>query len=495
MSEPAINQDEQLIEAMQAFVYDPLGFVYFAYPWNKPGVLVNETGPDEWQKKELVRIGKLTKDQADGKHKGPIQIAIKAGRDPGKTALLAWIIHWFVSTRPNPTGVVTANTATQLSTKTWRELAKWHNISIHYDWFDWTAEKFALKGQKSTWFMAAIPWSKERAQSMAGTHEDYVLIVFDEGSQIEDIIWETIEAGLTDPFCLWVVGGNPTKNTGRFKECWGKFRHRWITSTIDSRDAKRPDKAKIEQWIDDYGEDSDFVRVWVKGLFPHASIKQLIPEDLVDEAMARTLVESDYYIAPKIIGVDVARQGDDMSVIAKRQGLASFPLIKMHIPDNMEVAAKVAMEIDEWKPDTVFIDQGAGVGVIDRLRQLKYLNIVEVPFGSAAHDSDHYYNKRTEMWCRLRDWLESGGALPIDAQLKDDLIGPEVGHGGKRELIQLETKKHMKEERGLASPDCGDALALTFAYNVVAQIDKDFAFLKKNKVKTTNVMKRMRGQE
>ncbi len=504
MPEPAQDYEAELTDSIRQFVYNPLGFVYFAYPWGE-GELKGEDGPDEWQKKELIRIGELTKAQAEGRPwkdatgeypgHGPIQISIRAGRDPGKTALLAWIIHWFVSTRPNPNGVVTANTATQLETKTWRELAKWHNMSIHSHWFQWTAEKFYMKGEKSTWFIAATPWSKERSQAFAGTHEKYVLMVFDEASTIEDIIWETTEGGLTDPYCLWVVAGNPTETSGRFKECWGKFWRRWFKSTIDSRTAKRPNKQKIEEWIDDYGEDSDFVRIWVKALFPKASIRQLISEDLVNAAMAKTLVERDYMYSPKVMGVDVARQGDDQSVICKRQGLAVFPLTKMRIPDNMIVAARIAQEIDEWKPDAVFIDQGAGVGVIDRLRQLKYDMVIEVPFGSAADDPDHYYNKRTEMWCRTEIWLKNGGTLPQDEELKTDLTGPEIGHGGKRELLQLESKKHMKEERHLASPDCGDSVVLTHAYPVMAKIDKQLGMMKKSRVKNTNVMERIRGKD
>jgi hypothetical protein len=497
MTEPALNIDDQLTEAMESFIYDPLGFVLYAYPWGED-ILIGEDGPDEWQEEELRRIGELVKAQGEGKPwkddtceytgEGPIQIAIKAGRDPGKTALIAWIIHWFASTRPHPQGVVTANTATQLDTKTWRELAKWHGMSVHSHWFHWTATKFYLKAHPKTWFMSAIPWSKDRPQAFAGTHEKYVLMVFDESSTIDDIIWETAEGGLTDPFCLWIVVGNPTKTTGRLKECWGKFRHRWFKSTVDARSAKRPNKTKIQQWIDDYGEDHDFVRIWVKGIFPRASIMQLIPEDLVEAAMKKTLVERDYGYREKIMGIDIARQGNAMSVIQKRQGLAAFKPTKMRIPDNMIVAGKIAQEIDEWKPDAVFIDQGAGVGVIDRLRQMGYI-IIEVPFGSTADDSEHYYNKRTEIWFRVLDWLKQGGALPEDDELKTDLTAPEYGFGGKKGLMQLVSKDDID-----APLDCGDALALTFAYRVVQKLNKDFASMKP-KVKRMDVFKRMRGEE
>ena len=122
MTQLAIDQEKKLLEAIQEFVYDPLGFVYFVYPWGE-GSLKGEDGPDDWQKTILNKIGEKTRQQAKGDITNVIQIAIKAGRDPGKTALIAWIIHWFASTRPHPQGVVTANTKTQLETKTWREVA------------------------------------------------------------------------------------------------------------------------------------------------------------------------------------------------------------------------------------------------------------------------------------------------------------------------------------------------------------------------------------
>lgn len=448
-----------LNKALAEFYSDPLGLVYFSFDWGK-GLLKDYDGPDDWQADILRELGNgsLTPEKA-------IQIAVASGHGIGKTALIAWIIIWYMSTRINPQIVTTANTKTQLETKTWREVAKWHGLlkyEQHKVMFEWTATKFYYKEMPATWFASAIPWSKEKSEAFAGTHEENVLVLFDESSLIDDIIWEVTEGAMTTPGAIWIAFGNPTRNTGRFRECFGKFRHRWITKQIDSRSAKMTNKAQIDQWIQDYGEDSDFVRVRVKGQFPRASSMQFIPVDVVEASMRKVYHERDYLHAPKVIGVDVARFGDDQSVIIKRQGLVTWKPMKYRELDNMTVVGLVAHEIQEFKPDAVFIDQGAGTGVIDRLRQLGY-TIIEVPFGSAS-SSKKYFNKRSEMWGLMKDWLIQGGALPEDDDLRNDLIAPEYGFSAS-DAIQLERKEDMKK-RGIASPDCGDALALTFAHPV-----------------------------
>jgi len=384
---------------------------------------------------------------------------VASGHGIGKTALVAWIIHWFISTRPNPQIIVTANTQTQLSTKTWRELAKWHSMSIHKDWFEWTATRFYMKGKPETWFASAIPWSMQNSEAFAGAHERYVLFIFDEASAIHDKIWEVSEGAMTTPGAMWMAFGNPTRNTGRFRECWTTFAKRWIKFNIDSRTAKMANKKQLQEWLDDYGEDSDFARVRVKGEFPRAGSMQFISSEAVDLATNREVVVP--YGTPKIMGVDVARFGDDKSVISRRHGRKCEEMIKYQGLDTMTYAAKVAGHINEFKPDLVAVDGiGIGAGVVDRLRQLGF-SIVEIHAGSKAMDETVYYNLRIEMWAKMRDWLATG-SIPKDSELRQQLIGPEFGFDNKMRM-QLEKKEDMKK-RGLDSPDCGDALALTFAY-------------------------------
>lgn len=456
-----VTVETRLREEISRFVGDPLGFVRFAFPWHKQGtILAMEDGPDKWQTELLRCIGDdiLTGEQA-------LQIAVASGHEVGKTALVAWIILWWMSTRPYPQVVVTANTGTQLETKTWRELAKWHGLALNKHWFNWTATKFAFAEQSKTWFASAIPWSKERSEAFAGTHERYVLVIFDEASTIDDIIWGVSEGALTLD-SLWLAFGNPTRNTGRFKECFpgGRFAHRWKTYQVDSRDARKANQDRIQKWIDDYGEDSDFVRIRVKGLFPRASSTQFIPEDVVDAAMRRQFELAAYQASPTVIGVDVARYGDDRSVILIRQGCALLSYKTYRERSTMQLAGMVSETINQFQvPPTTFVDVvGIGAGVVDRLRDLGY-HVVEVNGAERATGEKDFCNLRAETWSKMRDWLKTA-MIKEDSELKADLIGPEYGFDA-RNRIQIERKEDMKS-RGLSSPDIADALALTFAIRV-----------------------------
>ena len=453
-----------LREQIAKFYADPLGFVLFAYPWGEPGTdLANQSGPDDWQRRILKRIGEEINNGT-----GPIRIAISSGHGIGKTALVAWINHWFISTRAFPSIVDTANTKDQLEAKTWRELAIWINRAINKHWFTHTATKLFLNEHPETWFAKAQPWSKERSEAFAGTHAEHVLLVFDEASAIDDIIWQVAEGALTTPGAIFLAFGNPTRNSGRFFECFNKLRHRWITEKIDSRTAKMTDKGLINQWIEDYGEDSDYVRVRVRGEFPRASSMQFISTELVEQAEKRKYDSSSYVFAPIIIGVDVARFGDDSSVLAIRQGLKLHELVRYRELDTMQLAAQVIEFEDLYQADQVFVDVvGVGAGVLDRGRQLgrQWIGV-----GGAETPTDKKYaNKSAECWGLMRDALKDGLSIPVDDQLKTDMISREYGYNAKNQ-IQLEKKEDMKR-RGLSSPDNADATSITYAYPVTKKTD------------------------
>lgn len=478
------DNEQRLIEAILGFHNDPYGFVLFAWQWGAKGTeLEREDGPDKWQTSVLQLLGwALRREGMFSKIAlSAVRLAVASGHGIGKTALVAWIILWFISTRPNPQIVVTANTGTQLKTKTWRELAKWHLLAVNRHWFDWSATQFKLKSRPETWFATAVPWSEHNSSAFAGTHAAHVLMIFDEASEIADAIWEVAEGALSTGALdgnttIWLAFGNPTKNTGRFRQCWTKFRKRWLTMQVDSRTAKKADKNWIRELIEDWGEDSDYVRVRVRGIFPRTGPKQFIGNDIVEAAQERNKKLEDKHIpssTPKIMGVDVARQGSAQTVIVKRRGRKMHKDIKrFRIPDLMKVASMVAAEINEWDPDIVFIDAvGMGAGVYDRLIQLGYTNVVAVisgQTGEALAQPERHLNVRMEMWDRMKEWLKTG-AIPEDKDLYEDLIGPEL-HYDEKMRMKLERKEDM-EKRGLPSPDTGDALALTFAQPVPLKRD------------------------
>lgn len=452
----------------------PLRFVHYSFAWGKAD-LAEYDGPDQWQTETLRDIGAALAAGSD--LAGALRMAIASGHGIGKSALVAWLILWAMSTRPHLAGVVTANTANQLETKTWRELSVWHKRAINAHWFTWTATKFYQNDHPETWCVNAIPWREEKSEAFAGLHAEHVLVIYDEASAVADIIWEVSEGATTTRGAMWFAFGNPTRNTGRFRECWGRFKHRWITRQIDSRTAKMANQAQIRQWIDDYGEDSDFVRVRVKGEFPRSGSSQFISSEIVTNARLREFANDDK--AGIVIGVDVARFGDDQSVIRHRVGrdARSIKPRKFRGIDTMQLTAYVVEEIQRYGPIAVFVD-GGGVGgaVVDRLKQLGY-KVVEVQFGAKASEDRKYANKRGECWGRMRDWLAAGGMIADDPELAADLEAPEYGYDNQNR-VQLEKKDDMKK-RGLASPDDGDALALTFAENVQREDVRDLSRLRR----------------
>jgi hypothetical protein len=472
----ATNPRQSLVEQVASYALDPLGFVFFAFPWGEAGTeLAGATGPRAWQRELLAELGRRLHEGSEIGHLLPILMARASGHGVGKSTVAAWAILWGLSTMPNARVVVTANTDSQLRTKTWPEVAKWLRLMINRDWFKATATAvFSAQAERERlWRADAIPWSEENTEAFAGLHNKgrRVILIFDEASAISDKIWEVSEGALTDEDTeiIWLAFGNPTRNSGRFRECFGRFRHRWDHGHIDSRLVEGTNKPQIEQWVRDYGEDSDFVRVRVRGVFPHAGSMQFISSELVEAAAGSDRDVPWIRDEPVIMGVDVARFGDDASVLRFRQGrnARGIPPIKLRGADTMEPAARIADECNLHRIDAIFIDGGGvGGGVVDRCRQIG-LKVTEVQFGAKSDRAPvgqdrpiGYANKRAEIWGTMREWLRSG-AIDNDPELIADLTGVEYGYVLRdgRDAIQLERKEDMKR-RGLASSDDGDALAL-----------------------------------
>jgi len=465
-----------LVDEIAKYYADPLGFVLFAYPWGEPGELKLFNGPDDWQRELLNRVGEQVKERKfDGSTPvKPIRFARSSGHGIGKSTIAAWLVNWIMSTRPNAQGTITANTYLQLKTKTWGALGKWTKMSINSHWFTLTGEMMYHNDHKETWFCASQSCREENSEAFAGQHAatSTSFYIFDESSAIPDKIFEVSEGGLTDGEPHIYLFGNATRSTGKFQRVtFGSERPRWDHDAIDSRDCALPNKEQIAEWETDYGEDSDFFRVRVRGLPPSASDLQFIGTDLVYAAQQREAQALDD--DPLIVGIDVARGGDDNNVIRFRRGLdaKSIPPIKLlgsETRNTTILIARIVDVLDEYKPEAVFID-GTGIGgpIIDRLLQLGY-NVEEIQFGWSCPDPMHYANMRVWMWAELRNWLKRG-AIDDSPELEIDLVGPGYAHD-KKDRVLLESKEQMKK-RGLASPDDGDALALTFAMPVALKGD------------------------
>jgi hypothetical protein len=468
-----VNDTEaQLADFMAECYADPLLHVLTSYPWGH-GLLEGREGPDVWQAQFLTAVGKeVTSRGFDGRAPvDPIQFSTASGHGIGKSAVTAWLIRWIMDTRPFCKGVVTANTSEQLRTKTWAELAKWNNMGLTKHWYHLNSGGGSMnyyhKDHRETWRVDAQTSREENSEAFAGLHSatSTPFYIFDEASAIPEKIFEVREGGLTDGEPMTFDFGNPTRNSGRFYENMvGRFRHRFNRKFIDSRDVLITNKKLLNQWVEVYGEDSDFVKVRVKGEFPSAGALQFIGSDIVDPCIMQDIAVTSN--DPVVMGVDVARFGDDQSVVVIRTGrdAESKPMMRYRGVDTMTLASEVARLASDYKPDTIFIDGGGvGGGVVDRCRQLA-VEVMEINFGSKA-TMPQYANMRAQCWGNLKQALTDGMRLPDDPDLKSDLTSVEYGYN-IRNQIQLEKKEDMKK-RGLHSPDIADALALTYAMPVL----------------------------
>jgi hypothetical protein len=489
---PALLTETDLRSDIASYSRDPLGFVRYAYPWGKPGTSLEDSeGPHIWQADMLTAIGEHLE---SAEWATPLQIAVASGHGIGKSANIGQIVNWAMSTCDDCRVIVTANTGDQLRTKTIPEVSKWFRLAANSHWFDVGTETIKILDKRHTknWRCDFLTWSLERPESFAGLHNrgKRIVVIFDESSSIPPEIWEVVEGALTDEDTeiIFIAYGNPTQNTGRFRECFGKNKHRWLTRQIDSRNVEGTNKEQIAKWISDYGEDSDFVRVRVRGEFPRAGSAQFIASNVVAEARKRNVGDQDK--AYKILSCDVARFGNNQTVIGWRQGLRAKITDKMRGKDTIETGKQVIMRIILERPRSVVIDgDGIGGGVVDYVRaylpeawkaaglecftdrnhiiQLpKWFHLEEFHGGTGASDSFMYFNRRAEVWGKMRDWLCTG-EIPDDPELADELTSPEYYHSNKNQ-IQLEKKEDM-EARGLSSPDNGDMLAMTFGVTPAAK--------------------------
>jgi hypothetical protein len=463
---------DDLMEWLASVRDDPLAFTMGAYSWQE-GDLESFEGPDTWscELMERIKVGLLNPNEA-------IQEATASGHGIGKSATVSWLILWAFCTFPDCRGVITANTETQLKTKTWAELGRWFNRC----WF--TREHFHLTAtalfskdpdRAQTWRIDMIPWSEKNPAAFAGLHNQgkRILLVFDEASEIADVIWETAEGALTDrdTQIMWLVFGNPTRNTGRFRECFdGRHSEFWHSRQIDSRTVKVTNKARFDKWIKAYGLDSDFVRIRVLGQFPRVGEMEFFSASDIDASMSADREVFVDAFTPLAIGVDVARFGSNNSVIFPRKGRDARSIARKVYNgiNTVELANRVHDSYNEWRPDGIFIDGGGvGGGVVDNCRNQR-LFVVEVQFGGKDditgvifdNAGEKYANKRAAMYGALRAWIK-GGMLPHDDTLRSAMLAIRYTFN-KQDQIQLVSKEDLMEDNKDLVLDDLDALALTF---------------------------------
>lgn len=452
---------------------------------------VLEMDPDDWQEETARDVQNSAK------------VAVKSGQGVGKTALEAGLCIWFLCCRPYAKVICTAPTMQQLYDVLWAEIAKWLQSSKVKDLLTWTKTKIYMNGDSERWFATAKTATKP--ENMQGFHEDHMLIIVDEASGVMDPIMEAILGTLTGIDNRLLLMGNPNRTEGVFFDAFGRDRTRWKTRTVSSRDSKRTSRENIEMLEAKYGKDSDVVRVRVDGEFPKGGLDSFIPLEYAECCHDPVTVLDSNMLH---VGVDVARFGDDKTVVTTRQGMRIDPQRKYAKQSTMETVGHVLRICKDWisawterhpglydaygssltgRCRVRIDDSGVGGGVTDRLKEVveeEGLPIEVIPCNNGGKAMDaHYENAGTEMWGNIRELMEQNFSakargedpvlqLPEDDELIKQLANRKY-HLTSRGRIALEKKDDMKK-RGLGSPDCADSLALclynpqTMSYNPVS---------------------------
>lgn len=411
--------------------------------------------------------------------------SVRSGHGVGKSTVEAWTVIWFMVTRPFPKIPCTAPTQHQLFDILWAEVSKWlrHNKALA-DEIVWTKEKVYMKGYPEEWFAVARTASKPDA--LQGFHADDVLYIIDEASGVDDSIFEPVLGALSTPGAKLLMCGNPTQLSGFFYESHNKNRSSYAAFHIDGRKSSRVSQDFVQTIIRMYGEDSDVFRVRVAGDFPLQEDDIFIPLPLVENSI---MTEFSPRKKPDSIhiGCDVARFGDDRTVIGykidekaefykKRQGQDTMKTADDIVMLGEMLVQRYRLSPDADDPIPVKVDDGGvGGGVVDRLRQMKrnapeklwWLEIYPVIFGQRIKHK-HYHDSTTYMMSVVKKLLqpydEDGHKKPVELILPDDddlvaqLSGRKYGLT-ETSKIKAESKDAMKK-RGRPSPDEADCVLL-----------------------------------
>ncbi len=463
--------------------HDPLRFVLAAYPWGEPGTpLEPETGPDDNQREFLTALGEETRRRAFDGHTPamPILMSETSGHGTGKSAMGSWIADWILSTRPDSIGTVTAGTATQLKERTWAAIQSWTRQCLTAHWFHIQAAGIYSVWRPKTWKVVAQSCKKENAQSFAGQHArtSTSWYLFDEASEVADLIWQTAYGGLTDGEPMFFAWGQPVRNNGEFYDvCFGGKNSRWNHRRVDSRTSRFTNKALIAQWEQDYGVDSDYYKVRVLGLPPSASELQYIDKARVELARKRRQIALPD--DPLIVGFDVSGGGKAWNVLRFRRGLNGEVRLPIRIPGEQDADRSQRVGIcaellrdprPEHRVAAMFVDAAFGAPIVARLQALGFTNVYEVNFGGQSPDL-HQLNMRAYMYAKGKEWLLHGG-LPDEDALCDQLTTPgyHINQSGK---LVLEAKEDIQARLPTCTMDDADAFMLTFAQPVAIAAAED----------------------
>jgi len=433
---------------------------------------------EAWQKDNILGIEslfgvKLTEQQrelvtlADDQK---ARVAVSSCTGSGKTAVLSMLTLLYLMVLPDCRILVTSPSFQQLNRVFHSEMKKWFRRMPpqFQEMYDVTRETVRYtNSEKYEQFASLVTASVENKEALQGGHSENYVIFADEASGISeeafDILLATLSTGLGGRF---IQVSNPVRSSGRFYQIFQDDLGRWNKLYFSAFDSPNVNKEWIEDMEETYGTDSDLYRMRVLGQFPRVGISQYIGSDLIEMAVRNNLELIHYHNYPKVMGVDVARFGDDKTVFVVRQGPKLLDIRSFKGLDTMEVASRIAEHNAIFKCEAIFIDAiGIGAGTMDRCKELG-LPVVEVIVSTKSSQPNIYCNLRSQLWGEMKAWLQNGADLPVscrdkETNLAEQLTSMEYFYNNKMQL-QLLSKKDLKKS-GHESPDIADALSHTFA--------------------------------
>lgn len=400
-------------------------------------------------------------------------ISVRSGHGTGKTTILSWAALWFGLTRPEGKIPTLAPVQAQIVKQLMPEIRKWH-LKLFPPFRDSIEiQSQGMKFRNGNEFFAKTA-SADNPESVAGIHSTNLLFLLDEASGIPDVIFEVLQGALTEENFVFIMASNPTKVTGYFYNSHHKNREMFKCLHFSSLESENVTNDSFARMIEsDYGMESDVYKVRVLGEFPTQNAAGLFPLQLIEEAMDRWKGADSTGV--RSMGVDVAGFGDDQTCIAIRKGMRIETLQLFRNMDTQQVAALTNNVAADERVRNVFIDAiGIGAGVFDTVKRNRgALRAINAHAGKSALDGDTYFNKRAEMYVDFKKWLQDGGALPPDEQLKEELLAVDYFYttGGKMQIV---LKKTIKEILG-RSPDRADACAFNFYEQVRSAVPTGYA--------------------
>ena len=408
--------------------------------------------PQDWQREVMSAVAK-----------GQRRCSIRSGHGVGKSSCASWLMIWFLLTRYPVKIVVTAPTASQLFDALFAECKRWIKElpTPIKSLLEMKSDRIELGSSPTEAFISARTSRSESPESLAGVHADHVLLVVDEASGVPESVFEAAYGSMSGKDATTILLGNPTRSSGYFYETHTRLRDSWWTKQVSCLDSPLVSPDFIAEMELKYGADSNAMRVRVLGEFPLAEDDTLISLHAVEQASKRTVEQPEG--TPVVWGLDVARYGDDASVLCIRQGRHLQALHSWKKLSLMELAGRVLdlLNSADEPPEEILVDSiGLGAGVLDRLRELdisaRGVNVSESPAMA-----DRYANLRAELWDLTKSWFNEEVQIPNDDSLIADLTAPRYSFNSSGKMI-VESKAETKKRLG-RSTDFADSLVLTFA--------------------------------